>query len=150
MSCPRRFGQPDPEQSQTHTLHTDSSSMGLLISKLFERFHGKEQRIIMVGLDAAGKTTILYKLKLGDVVSTIPTIGFNVETVQYKNTTFTMWDIGGQDKIRPLRPACGETAGVGPAAAAAAAAAPVLSPDPQTVIPISVCLFSVGLRLVPT
>jgi GTPase SAR1 family protein len=76
--------------------------MGLLISKLFERFAGKEQRIIMVGLDAAGKTTILYKLKLGDVVSTIPTIGFNVETVQYKNTTFTMWDIGGQDKIRPL------------------------------------------------
>ena len=38
-------------------------------------------RILMVGLDAAGKTTILYKLKLGDVVTTIPTIGFNVETV---------------------------------------------------------------------
>merc|ERR550537_2185886 len=44
----------------------------------------------MVGLDAAGKTTILYKLKLGEVVTTIPTIGFNV------------WDIGGQDKIRKL------------------------------------------------
>ena len=37
-----------------------------------------------VGLDAAGKTTILYKLKLGEVVTTIPTIGFNVETVEYK------------------------------------------------------------------
>lgn len=36
------------------------------------------------GLDAAGKTTILYKLKLGEVVTTIPTIGFNVETVEYK------------------------------------------------------------------
>ena len=50
----------------------------------------------MVGLDAAGKTTILYKLKLGDVVTTIPTIGFNVETVEYKNIEFTVWDIGGQ------------------------------------------------------
>lgn len=55
-----------------------------------------------VGLDAAGKTTILYKLKLGDVVMTIPTIGFNVETVEYKNICFTVWDVGGQDKIRPL------------------------------------------------
>merc|ERR1719397_1126301 len=56
----------------------------------------------MVGLDAAGKTTILYKLKLGEVVTTIPTIGFNVETVEYKNLSFTVWDVGGQDKIRPL------------------------------------------------
>ncbi|PAA61594.1 hypothetical protein BOX15_Mlig015442g1, partial [Macrostomum lignano] len=54
------------------------------------------------GLDAAGKTTILYKLKLGEVVTTIPTIGFNVETVDYKNISFTVWDVGGQDKIRPL------------------------------------------------
>jgi len=59
-------------------------------------------RILMVGLDAAGKTTILYKLKLGEVVTTIPTIGFNVETVEYKNINFTVWDVGGQDKIRPL------------------------------------------------
>jgi len=56
----------------------------------------------MVGLDAAGKTTVLYKLKLGEVVTTIPTIGFNVETVEYKNISFTVWDVGGQDKIRPL------------------------------------------------
>lgn len=49
----------------------------------------------MVGLDAAGKTTILYKLKLGEVVSSVPTIGFNVENVEYKNIRFTMWDIGG-------------------------------------------------------
>ncbi|KAF0925086.1 hypothetical protein E2562_015377 [Oryza meyeriana var. granulata] len=41
-------------------------------------------RILMVGLDATGKTTILYKLKLGEIVTTIPTIGFNVETVEYK------------------------------------------------------------------
>merc|ERR1712096_570517 len=57
---------------------------------------------LMVGLDAAGKTTILYKLKLAEVVTTIPTIGFNVETVEYKNINFTVWDVGGQDKIRPL------------------------------------------------
>merc|ERR1712061_190641 len=56
----------------------------------------------MVGLDAAGKTTMLYKLKLGEIVTTIPTIGFNVETVEYKNICFTVWDVGGQDKIRPL------------------------------------------------
>jgi len=54
----------------------------------------------MVGLDAAGKTTILYKLKLGEIVTTIPTIGFNVETVEYKNISFTVWDVGGQDKVR--------------------------------------------------
>jgi ADP-ribosylation factor protein 1 len=72
-------------------------------SELFSRLFSKqEMRILMVGLDAAGKTTILYKLKLGEVVTTIPTIGFNVETVEYKNISFTVWDVGGQDKIRPL------------------------------------------------
>jgi ADP-ribosylation factor protein 1 len=62
----------------------------------------QEARILMVGLDAAGKTTTLYKLKLGEVVTTIPTIGFNVETVEYKDISFTAWDVGGKDKIRPL------------------------------------------------
>eukprot|EP00824_Muranothrix_gubernata_P020090 TRINITY_DN40315_c0_g1_i1.p2 TRINITY_DN40315_c0_g1~~TRINITY_DN40315_c0_g1_i1.p2 ORF type:complete len:181 (+),score=46.36 TRINITY_DN40315_c0_g1_i1:126-668(+) len=77
--------------------------MGLTFSRIFSRLFGKkEMRILMVGLDAAGKTTILYKLKLGEIVTTIPTIGFNVETVQYKNINFTVWDVGGQDKIRPL------------------------------------------------
>mmetsp|Transcript_34192 Transcript_34192/g.69083 ORF Transcript_34192/g.69083 Transcript_34192/m.69083 type:complete len:183 (+) Transcript_34192:94-642(+) len=77
--------------------------MGLAFSKIWDRLVGKtEMRILMVGLDAAGKTTILYKLKLGEVVTTIPTIGFNVETVEYKNLSFTVWDVGGQDKIRPL------------------------------------------------
>ncbi|XP_046339507.1 ADP-ribosylation factor 4-like [Haliotis rufescens] len=77
--------------------------MGLTLSSVFDRLFGKKQmRILMVGLDAAGKTTILYKLKLGEIVTTIPTIGFNVETVEYKNISFTVWDVGGQDKIRPL------------------------------------------------
>lgn len=71
-----------------------------IISRLFSG--KKEMRILMLGLDAAGKTTILYKLKLGEVLTTIPTVGFNVETVQYKKIEFTVWDIGGQEKIRPL------------------------------------------------
>ena len=56
----------------------------------------------MLGLDAAGKTTILYKLKLNETVNTIPTIGFNVEQLTYKNLTFNCWDIGGQWKLRNL------------------------------------------------
>ena len=58
--------------------------------------------MLMLGLDAAGKTTILYKLKLGEIVTTIPTIGFNVESVEYKRINFTVWDVGGQKRIRML------------------------------------------------
>ena len=77
--------------------------MGLAFTKIWQRLVGKtEMRILMVGLDAAGKTTILYKLKLGEVVTPIPTIGFNVEEVTYKNISFHVWDVGGQDKIRQL------------------------------------------------
>ncbi|XP_078454386.1 ADP-ribosylation factor 3-like [Lampetra planeri] len=79
-----------------------SAAMGSLFSVFKDLLGKKEMRILMVGLDAAGKTTILYKLKLGEIVTTIPTIGFNVETVEYKNISFTVWDVGGQDKIRPL------------------------------------------------
>ena len=76
--------------------------MGNLTS-IFKRLISKRDvRIVMVGLDAAGKTTVLYKLKLGERIVTVPTIGFNVETVEYKNINFTVWDIGGQDRIRPL------------------------------------------------
>lgn len=50
--------------------------MGNMFANLFKGLFGKkEMRILMVGLDAAGKTTILYKLKLGEIVTTIPTIG---------------------------------------------------------------------------
>lgn len=76
--------------------------MGPAISHFFDIFRKKEARIVMVGLDAAGKTTVLYKLKLNDVVTTIPTIGFNVERIEYKSLRMTIWDIGGQDKLRPL------------------------------------------------
>ncbi|KAG7580469.1 Small GTP-binding protein domain [Arabidopsis suecica] len=77
--------------------------MGQTFRKLFDTFFGnQEMRVVMLGLDAAGKTTILYKLHIGEVLSTVPTIGFNVEKVQYKNVMFTVWDVGGQEKLRPL------------------------------------------------
>lgn len=76
-------------------------------------------RLLMLGLDAAGKTStfsagkhsngdanitaaVLYRLKLNQDVTTIPTAEFNVETATYKNVKFNVWDVGGQDKIRPL------------------------------------------------
>jgi ADP-ribosylation factor 1/2 len=62
------------------------------------------RRILILGLDGAGKTTMLYKMRLGERVETIPTIGFNVETIRHEksNLEMTAWDVGGQDRIRPL------------------------------------------------
>lgn len=70
-----------------------------LFSKLL--WSAKEIRILILGLDNAGKTTLLYRLKIGEVVTTIPTIGFNVESVTYKSLNFNVWDLGGQTSIRP-------------------------------------------------
>ncbi|XP_057967855.1 ADP-ribosylation factor 1 isoform X3 [Malania oleifera] len=76
--------------------------MGILFTRMFSSLFGnREARILVLGLDNAGKTTILYRLQMGEVVSTIPTIGFNVETVQYNNIKFQVWDLGGQTSIRP-------------------------------------------------
>eukprot|EP00045_Choanoeca_perplexa_P020842 m.5141 g.5141 ORF g.5141 m.5141 type:complete len:182 (+) comp7456_c0_seq1:109-654(+) len=76
--------------------------MGGFFTSLFSKLFGdKEMRILILGLDGAGKTTILYRLQVGEVVKTIPTIGFNVETVTYKNLKFQVWDLGGQTSIRP-------------------------------------------------
>ncbi|KAI8393493.1 ADP-ribosylation factor family-domain-containing protein [Radiomyces spectabilis] len=75
--------------------------MGLVFSSLWNRLFSKaEVKIIIVGLDNAGKTTILYKLLMNQVVTTTPTIGSNVEEVEYKNIKFMMWDIGGQESLR--------------------------------------------------
>jgi ADP-ribosylation factor protein 1 len=81
--------------------------MGLYISKLYDLLStwsaSAPSRVLLLGLDNAGKTCILYKVKLNESVTTIPTIGFNVETVTpCKGVTFTVWDVGGQDKIRRL------------------------------------------------
>jgi len=71
------------------------------IQKLFSSVE-TEQRLLMLGLDAAGKTTVLYKIHLGEAVQTMPTIGFNVETVKIGKSNMLVWDIGGQEKIRGL------------------------------------------------
>merc|ERR1712031_80654 len=72
-----------------------------IFSKVFGKLVGKKDcRILMVGLDAAGKTTILYKLKLGEVVTTIPTIGFNVETVEYQNIQGLIFVVDSNDRDR--------------------------------------------------
>ncbi|KAF8466447.1 ADP-ribosylation factor family-domain-containing protein [Kalaharituber pfeilii] len=76
--------------------------MGGTISGIFSRLWSKKEvRILILGLDNAGKTTLLYRLKIGEVVTTVPTIGFNVESVTYKNLNFNVWDLGGQTSIRP-------------------------------------------------
>lgn len=59
-----------------------------------------EHKIVMVGLDNAGKTTILYQFLMNEVVHTSPTIGSNVEEVVWRNIHFIMWDLGGQQSLR--------------------------------------------------
>ncbi|CAG0896978.1 unnamed protein product [Cyprideis torosa] len=61
-----------------------------------------EMRVVTLGLDDAGKTSLLFKLKQNEFVATIPTIGFNVEVIEYENLKLTIWDVGGQPKLRPL------------------------------------------------
>ena len=69
--------------------------------------HSTDVRVLIAGLDSAGKTTILFKLhrgekRKGEHISTIPTMDFNVMQWKYKGKTFGVWDVGGQDAIRPL------------------------------------------------
>jgi len=72
--------------------------MGLLFSK----FYSIESKILLLGLDGAGKTSLLYKLKLDKDITTVPTIGFNLEQIKKENMTITIWDMGGQKKLRNL------------------------------------------------
>jgi ADP-ribosylation factor 1/2 len=78
--------------------------MGFLLSKVFDSLLSKKKdvRLLMLGLDGAGKTTVLYKLKTNETIHTIPTIGFNCEAIDYKGLAINVWDVGGQTKIRPL------------------------------------------------
>ena len=77
--------------------------MGVFLSKIWDAFQEKPAKVLLIGLDAAGKTTLLYKVKLNASLSTVPTIGFNVEEVEpVKGLKLTVFDVGGQDKIRKL------------------------------------------------
>lgn len=63
--------------------------------------------VVMLGLDSAGKTTALYRLKFDQYLNTVPTIGFNCEKIKgtvgkAKGINFLVWDVGGQEKLRPL------------------------------------------------
>lgn len=77
--------------------------MGLLNSK---KPKAKQARILLLGLDSAGKSTHLYKLKLDKDIVTIPTVGFNVEMIELAKgvCSSTVWDIGGQEKMRHVGP----------------------------------------------
>ncbi|CAD8111065.1 unnamed protein product [Paramecium sonneborni] len=90
--------------------------MGQSLCKLLPSiFKQKQVTLVMIGLDAVGKTSILYWLALkSELISTIPTIGFNIETIKYKNIQFNCFDIGGGDKIRLLwkQYMCGELNGI--------------------------------------
>ena len=57
---------------------------------------------MILGLDFSGKTSLLYYLKLGEIITTIPTIGFNVENITSDKIELTLWDVGGSPKIVPL------------------------------------------------
>ncbi|KAB0359828.1 hypothetical protein FD755_020491 [Muntiacus reevesi] len=74
--------------------------MGQLMAKLMSIFGEREHKVIIVGLDNAGKTTILYQLLTNEVIHTCPTIGSNVEEIVLQKTHFLMWDIGGQEALR--------------------------------------------------
>lgn len=80
--------------------------MGLIISSWFDDWVGQffqPTQMLLLGLDNAGKTQILYCMKLGEAISnTMPTMGFNIEQIQYKNLTFKAWDLGGQTKFRQM------------------------------------------------
>ncbi|CAG9313450.1 unnamed protein product [Blepharisma stoltei] len=73
------------------------------VSHLWSRFTRHEDlRIVMIGLDGAGKTTIFYKLKIGETLVLVSTNGPNEENLRYKNIQFLVWDIGGEEKSRVL------------------------------------------------
>lgn len=74
--------------------------MGILFTRIWRLFNHQEHKVIIVGLDNAGKTTILYQFSMNEVVHTSPTIGSNVEEIVINNTCFLMWDIGGQESLR--------------------------------------------------
>ena len=77
--------------------------MGMLISRTLGKLFGKKDaRIVMVGLDGAGKTTILHKLAYNENVETVPTIGFTLQQVKHGKLSFDVWDIGGQSELRHL------------------------------------------------
>mmetsp|Transcript_26095 Transcript_26095/g.61984 ORF Transcript_26095/g.61984 Transcript_26095/m.61984 type:complete len:182 (+) Transcript_26095:106-651(+) len=75
--------------------------MGLLTLLRKLKKTDKEFRILVLGLDNAGKTTALKKLADEDITQTMPTQGFNIKSVLHEGFKLNVWDIGGQKSIRP-------------------------------------------------
>mmetsp|Transcript_44805 Transcript_44805/g.103643 ORF Transcript_44805/g.103643 Transcript_44805/m.103643 type:complete len:182 (+) Transcript_44805:87-632(+) len=75
--------------------------MGLLSILKKMKKDEKEARILMLGLDNAGKTTILKKLSEEDITHVMPTQGFNIKSIVHEGIKLNVWDIGGQKTIRP-------------------------------------------------
>ena len=78
--------------------------MGGFISTISNWISGKQEvRVLILGLDFAGKTTILYRLSLDQAVTQVaPTVAFNLETVEVGNLKLNIWDLGGQIQLRPF------------------------------------------------
>ncbi|KAJ5777411.1 ADP-ribosylation factor family-domain-containing protein [Penicillium odoratum] len=77
--------------------------MGMTISRLLDNMgNEKETRIIIVGLEGAGKTTILQQLKSDAITTTFPIPGFSVKKIEHKNITFTAWNMDVRKEIRSL------------------------------------------------
>eukprot|EP01059_Diplonema_ambulator_P021296 TRINITY_DN3538_c0_g1_i1.p1 TRINITY_DN3538_c0_g1~~TRINITY_DN3538_c0_g1_i1.p1 ORF type:complete len:185 (+),score=65.20 TRINITY_DN3538_c0_g1_i1:548-1102(+) len=74
--------------------------MGLLSILKKVKLKEKEMRILMLGLDNAGKTTIVKKFNNEDINTISPTLGFNIQSLQYKEYTLNIWDVGGQQTLR--------------------------------------------------
>ncbi|TKX22811.1 ADP-ribosylation factor-like protein alp41 [Elsinoe australis] len=64
------------------------------------RLKDKEMRILMLGLDSAGKTTIVKRIMGEDVYSVSPTLGFIIKTIDYDGYKLNIWDVGGQKTLR--------------------------------------------------
>lgn len=62
----------------------------------------RDVQLLMAGLDGSGKTSILYQLKLGEAIETVPTVGCNVEVMEYMNLRLTVWDLRGNDRLLTL------------------------------------------------
>ncbi|KAK2726630.1 hypothetical protein QYM36_007459 [Artemia franciscana] len=83
-----------------NALAADPATAQAMLNEIVHFSQLLEHKIVIVGLDNAGKTTILYQFLMNDVVQTSPTIGSNVEEIVWKNIHFIMWDLGGQESLR--------------------------------------------------
>ena len=100
-----------------HAKEAVTNMQGSTLSRLTGGLFGgkKEHKLVWVGLDGAGRTTALYSLATGNIMAVVPTIGFNMQSYEHRNQTYSIWDVGGGDKIRPLYShyCCPDTAALG-------------------------------------